>query len=319
MFKNWYFKGNKWEVAKMIMVALCITLIINQISSGIDMIKSNENLPAYVLQQDFDSLTAETEIRGELTHIDGNLYGDDTSQYTEYEEGEIQYYILITESKKIMLIRTNSGSSIDKEIHNLMRGDCQSVSFRGYVRTISDADRSTLNLQLITTNFLKKNGIKGGTQEAMLNYLVDITNEDDKIPQKYITATFVIAGLLFLMIPLLLRKTIKNAYISWAIKKGKIDEKQLLDKNKYVFDNEGMYKSEKNQGNSFYVNTKHNLRDEGALDEVKEELLTHMVAEEDLFYEGGLNDEGNFYVDSTKKVQTLYSDDPDDDNLLKKY
>ena len=59
MFKNWYFKGNKWEVAKMIMVALCITLTINQISSGIDMIKSNENLPAYVLQQDFDSLTGD--------------------------------------------------------------------------------------------------------------------------------------------------------------------------------------------------------------------------------------------------------------------
>ena len=314
MFKNWYFVGNKWEMAKIIMVAVCIILIVNQISAGIQMIKSNENLPELLSQENFDTLTVGTEIRGELTHIDGTMYGNDDSG-----EGEIQYYIMTTSSQKILLIRTLTGTETDKEIRNMMRGDRKSVDFRGFVRQLSYADRSSLNLELIASNYLKKHNIKSGTHDAMLDCIIDITEADSKIPDKYIIFTFVTAGLLVLLIPLLLRKTIKNAYISWAIRKGKIIEEKPLDKKDYIFENDGLYETDTKQGDSFFVNTKHNVRDEGAVDEGNEDLLTHMTAQEDLFYEGGLNDEGNFYIDSSLKNQTLYSKDPNDENYLKKY
>ncbi len=314
MYKYRCFTGNKWEMAKIIMTAVCILLIIYQVSAGIKMIQANEKLPQTVTQEDFDTLDVGTQIRGELTHIDGTLYGD-----LSVDPGCIQYYSIITESQKIMLIRTISGSETDNEIHDMISGDCESVKFRGYVRDLSAADKTSLNLELITTNYLRKHGIDSGTQEAILGHIVDITGQDSQIPQKYITFTFAVAVILVLLIPLLLRKTIKNAYISLAIRKGKISEKILLDKNDYIFDDEGLYKTDKNQNESFYVNTKHNFRNEGTLEEGKEELMTHMVSQEDLFYEGGLNDDGNFYIDSTKKVQTLYNQNPDEDNLLKKY
>lgn len=314
MSKNNVFKTSKWEIAKLIISAVCILLIIYQVSAGIKMIQSNEKLPQTVVQEDFDTLDVGTEIRGELTHIDGTLYGD-----SSIDPGTIQYYSMITESQKIMLIRTISGSETDNEIHNMIRGNCESVKFRGYVRSLSDADKTSLNLELISTNYLQKHGIDSGTQEAILGHIIDITEQDSQIPQKYITFTFAAAVILVLLIPLLLRKTIKNAYTSWAIRKGKISEKILLDKNDYIFDDEGLYNTDENQNESFYVNTKHNFRNEGTLEEGKEELMTHMVSQEELFYEGGLNDEGNFYVDSSKKNQTLYAENPDEDNFLKKY
>ncbi len=314
MLKNMYFRGDKWEITKIIIAILCVILIIDQVSSGIRMINSNNNLPNPVSSEGFDYLTAGTEIRGELNHIEGTLYGD-----AESEQGTIQYYIMVTEAKKILLFRTNSGSTTDKELQSLIKKNIQTVGFRGYVREITDADKTALNLELITSNFLRSHGIKGGTQNAMLGVLVDITDPDDKIPEKYIVLTFVLAGILVLLIPLLLRKTVKNAYISLAIHSGKINDKRLLEKKDYIFDDGGIYNTEKEQNDSFYVNTEHNLRNEGAADECNEELMTHMVSQEDLFYEGGLNDEGNFYVDSTKKNQTPYCENPDEDNYLKKY
>ncbi len=314
MFKNNNFTGSKWEIAKIIMAAVCILLIIDQISAGIKMIQSNENLPQLVSESDFDSLTVGTEIRGELTHIDGEMDGT-----AESDAGDILYYIVITDAKKIIPVRTVSGSKTDKQIRNLQSGGCDSVEFRGYVRALSDADKTSLNLMLISTNFLHKNGIEGGTQKAMLRQLIDITEGTATIPQKYITFTFVTAGLLALLIPLLLRKTIRNARTSWKIRTGKISEKRLLQRDDYIFEDEGLYRPDGDQGESFFVNTEHNIRNEGAIGKVSEDLLTHMVSQGDMFYEGGLNEEGNFYVDSSQKNQTLYSDNPDDDNFLKKY
>ena len=105
MLKNMYFRGDKWEITKIIIAILCVILIIDQVSSGIRMINSNNNLPNPVSSEGFDYLTAGTEIRGELNHIEGTLYGD-----AESEQGTIQYYIMVTEAKKILLFRTNSGS-----------------------------------------------------------------------------------------------------------------------------------------------------------------------------------------------------------------
>jgi hypothetical protein len=44
-----------------------------------------------------------------------------------------------------------------------------------------------------------------------------------------------------------------------------------------------------------------------------------MVSDGELFYEGGLNEEGNFYIDSEKKTITPYGYPDDPDNLIKKY
>ena len=152
----------------------------------------------------------------------------------------------------------------------------------------------------------------------MLGQLIDITAADSTISEKAINATFIGAVLAFLMSLLLLRKTFKNVVISIMLRKHPEREKQLLNRDDYIFENEGLYTGNDEQGSDFFVNTEYNVRNEGDTKEAPDELMTHMVAEGDLFYEGGLNEEGNFYVDSEKDPNKDV-DYYDPDNLTKRY
>lgn len=307
------FRGGRWEIAKIIMAMLCLILMVYQIISGYDMIKTNNNLPPYFTQSQFETLESNQQIRGQVTDVAAEFTGDEATNETD-----LRYYIVLTEHDKIMILRTKSSDAINTEILKLREGEIDSFEFRGYVRPLTERNTAALNIYLVSTAFLKKRGISGGTHDAMLGQLIDITAADSTISEKAINATFIGAVLAFLMSLLLLRKTFKNVVISIMLRKHPEREKQLLNRDDYIFENEGLYTGNDEQGSDFFVNTEYNVRNEGDTKEAPDELMTHMVAEGDLFYEGGLNEEGNFYVDSEKDPNKDV-DYYDPDNLTKRY
>lgn len=323
------FRGGAWEKFKIIMAIFCLIVMVLQIKSGIDMINENNNLPPLVTN--YDSVSAGQSIRGEITHFEAVI---DTSKETEIAGGAgkidfgqsagasiepVKMYIYITDAKQILVFRTTGKSSIDSQLSQLSSKQIDSVQFRGYVREMKTNSVSILNTYLLYTNFIKNHNLEGGTQDTMMRLEVDITAPDSKISDKAIIATFVGAVLMFLLALLFLKKIIKNAYISIYLSKHPEEGKRLLSRNGVIFEDEGLYQGSEKTNGEFFVNTEHNVRGEGSFDEQPEELMTHMVADGDFFYEGGLNEEGNFYIDSETKTVTRYGDPDDPDNMLKKY
>ncbi len=320
------FAGGAWEKAKFIMALLCLIIMVIQVKSGIDMINANNNLPPLVT--DFDSVSAGQSIRGVITHFEGMI---DTQKEMEVANGagkldlsqsgnieEVNMYVYVTESKHILIFRTKKDTPISSQLSELNSQKRDSVQFRGYVREMKDNTHTILNTYLIYNNFMKKNDIPGSMQAAITGLEVDITTPDDKISDKAITATFIGAVLMLLLALLLLRKSFKDMVETLYFRKHPEKEKRLLSRDGVIFENEGMYKGAEDTKGEFFVNTEHNIRGEGNLSKEPEDLMTHMISEEELFYQGGLNEEGNFYVDSENKTVTGYGD-PDEDNMLKKY
>ncbi len=309
------FSTSIWEKIKVVIAALCFILMIIQIKSGIDMIKANNDLPPLVTFEELDHLKEGDKVRVELTKIDGSYVGDTVLGNAPPPN----YYFVITKNQKILVLRSIPDTKIDAQISELMSKKAESVRFKGTVKKMTDNNVSFLNIELISGNVLRKNEIKGGTQDAMLRQQIDIISEDYQIDNKYIVATFVGAVLMFILVVLALRKSIKNMVVSFMIHTGHAEEKQLLKKEDYLFENDGTYNGSEETNGEFFVNTGHNLRNEGSIEQVSADLMTHMVSDGDMFYEGGVNEEGNFYVDSENKAGTLYGDPNDPDNMIKKY
>lgn len=326
------FNGGKWEKVKIIIAFICLAMMVWQIVAGMKMIAANNAHPSYVT--DFDSIEAGKSIFGEITHVDGSI---DLSRYTgvsEFDandsnmaidaqtdniETDVKYYLYITNTEKLLVFRVKDNTPIGDEMYKLSKKEIESVRFRGYVRKMKDVSRSIVATYLNTNNFLRNHNIHTGTQETIMGLEVDITAADDKIPDKQIIFTFVGAVLMFLLFIVAIKKMVKDAYVSLYYRRHPELEIHKLKRSDYLFEDDGIYTGSENTDGEFFVNTEHNMRDEGKSEEQPEELMTHMVSDGELFYEGGLNEEGNFYIDSEKKTITPYGYPDDPDNLIKKY
>ena len=310
------FQTSLWEKAKLITALICIAFLVYQVWMGVWMMNTNNNLPPEVKHDNFDNISTGTEITGTLTHCDGWF---ESAIMDDKTHEMLICYPVITNSGHLILFRAPAGSSFSNSMQKLFKEQIESVSYRGKVKGMSSEMILTFKNYMKTHFILEKNNLSDKSSDAILGTLVDATDVDGGFSDQEIFVTFAGASLLVLVIVLLLRKTMVNAIYAIKVGKGEIDNSVYLDKKDYIFENEGFYNGEPENG-EFFVNTDHNVRNEGSTDEeAPEELMTHMVSQGNFFYDGGTNEEGNFYVDSENKTVTPYAKPGDTDNFIKRY
>ena len=312
MFKS-NFSTSIWEKAKLVTALICIILMIYQLVMGFKMMDTNNKKPPAVTGDRFDSLTAGSEISGTITHVEGWFVPQELEGGTQ-----ITCFVVLSDTNHIMLFRTPSTSAIHSSLISLYEKKTDSVSYRGMVKNVSADIKSRLSIYMSSQRLKAKYNIKMDDYEAILGVLVDVTDANAGFSDKEIIVTFIGAALMVVAVVLLLRKTFMNAVVSFKTNNQDIDRNKLLKHDDYIFENEGFYNGELQNG-EFFVNTDHNVRNEGKFEEEPEDLMTHMVSQGNFFYDGGTNEEGNFYIDSEKKVVTPYAKNGDTDNFLKKY
>ncbi len=309
------FQGTRMEIFRIVMAVICLLVMFGQIKSGMDMIAANNNLPPMV--DSFENLENDSLITGVLTRIDGEYIGD--SAISNSQEVQLRYLFVVTENDHILVLRVMPQSEIDQQINRLRRGLVDKIVFKGKVSHMTDTNIGALNMYLMSSNYLRRNEIKSGTQRAMLRQQIDITTVTDTFSDKAITFTFIGAVLMFLLSLVFLRKLFKNLWYNYLVKKGLIEETHLLDKKDYTFENEGLYTGADENNGEFFVNTEHNVRNEGTFEQQDNNMMTHFTAAGDFFYEGGVNEEGNFYVDENTQTQTVNGVSDDPNSFVKRY
>ncbi|MBQ8135598.1 MAG: hypothetical protein IJ192_14570 [Clostridia bacterium] len=358
MFKG-SFAGDRWEFAKVIMAAICLAAMVGQIIAGFKMINSNEEERVQATSANYETLQPGINVDGEITEL---FYSFPIEMQSGGSDEELMAYIVKSDTGKLMLLRAPVESNIAWQLTEFQEGKTDSVAFRGNVKTMGEMYYNAIVFDLRMDKLQKKIAIDGKVDEVLLHNMIDITVATTRITKRVIVLTFVGAGLMLIIALLILRKTFKNAVDSVKSAKGKYQVNYKVTLDDLTFENEGMYEGNEQYGEGFFVNTEHNIRNEGAMEkrkkpikvssvtrttedgETEEQVFSNTVngTDEDgveyvdmsdlptvyedaavnrtaddqpLFYTGEVNEEGNFYVDSTRKSSSTF----DSDGFLKKY
>lgn len=250
--------ADKVLIARVIIAFVCLLACGYQIYAGFRLIASNTVAPREITYQDFADLTVGEEVSGTIDNIVMEYVGDSVLNGVA-----VTYYISKTEDGRLMSYRVESGSYMDSLLKNLSRGGEGPVTYRGAVHPMNDTTRGFLNMQLIAENVLQNNGIKGGTQHAMIPYIIDVVPTSAKIDDRYVVFTFIGAGLMLLLAFLVMRKPLKNLRESMRSRSGKYRPEFKVTQDDLVFENEGYYEGLKDGETEFFVNTEYNIRGEG--------------------------------------------------------
>ena len=346
-------------MAKVIMAALCLVLMVGQIVAGCKMINSNEEERIQATSANYETLQPGTNVDGEITEL---FYSFPIEMQSGGSDEELIAYIVKSDTGKLMLLRVPVDSEISWELADFKEGKKDCVAYRGNVKTMGDAYYNAIAYILRADKLGKKIVVDGKINDLLLHNMIDITVATTRITQRVIVLTFVGAGLMLIIALLILRKTFKNAVDSVMSAKGKYNVNYKVTLDDITFENEGVYEGNEQYGDGFFVNTEYNIRNEGAMTkrkkpikvssvtrtteegETEEQIFSNTVHTTDsdgteyvdmsdlptvyedaavnrtaddqpLFYTGEVNEEGNFYVDSTRKSSSTF----DSDGFLKKY
>lgn len=209
--------GGKWSIAKIIMAILSFIWFIYMLCAAANMINANDTFGREITSADYSNLNIGENVCGTLNDIIMEYQGD-----SSIDDISVSYYLVKSDDDKLITFRTVTDSKCDKNMKKLLSGETDEVLFRGYVKEMKDANQCYLNFQRIADNTLNKNNIDGNWSDILIKQVVDITEYNNKISNKMITATFAGAAIMLIITVLLLRKFVKNAIYSIYEAKGKI-------------------------------------------------------------------------------------------------
>ena len=294
---------------RLFVILILVVLLVVQLRTIPEMIMANEP-PKFVNDSYFDTIQPGEEISGKVTHIVGHFDAD----YTDIDQ-QINNYVVLTPANKVILFRAMENTKTDKEMQKLMKGEVDSVSYRGRAAVIHPTRKPVLQVYLLSN---LGNGDLAGIKISdvdVRNIEIDMIEPESKIPEKYIIFTVVGAVLLLILLVWLLIKPINNFIYNVLVYKGKIKPELKITKADLTVDCEGEYKDGASDG-YFYVNTDYDENKDRQNPEDKaektEEDGTSENAEgeeyiptgpmraydEDFFYTKGADDDGNFFVNS---------------------
>ncbi len=313
------YKKVRAQKTRTVLALIMFFLAITQFVWGINMIYLNTEVRGTKISaEDFDSLTVGTEVFGTVTNVVACYQSATGGMSTD---SIVNCYVSVTRNDNMLLFRAMQGTKVDEELQQLMEHQRTSVDFMGKVNNISFNEDNDMSVWLAADRVRLKNHIKG----KKLDYTVDVLSADFQYPPKIIALTFAGGVIVLVWGCFLIRKIINNMLYTLGVKRGKLDPNIQVKKEDLIFENEGLYTSEGMKADDyFYVNTEHNVRNEGDIgtetnseDGIGNTLRVNGV--EKIYYESGVNDEDNFYVDS-KAIPgyTLKNDDDDDDPYVRK-
>lgn len=311
------------ERIRLICAALTFILLIMQIVAAYKMMSFNGGEGLKKLNgTDYFDMTIGEEVCGTAENIVYEL--DD-------EEENLAYYLMRVDDK-LVILRTSINTATDKSIKSVMYGNTKSFEYRGIVHKITDNEMAGLKLNLIVGNQMKKWGMTGKIADHLvMTEKIDITSYNTTISPELIG--FTIAGIPIVLVLTILfaRKPVKNLIYAYSVKSGRIKRNNAFTKDDAIFEKEGLYEKG-DTGENFYVNTEYDVwtkNDYGIPDEHLHGFKFKVFgqeceyvsptsdtpetkSDEEGFYTGGLNLDGNFYVETDMDKK----DDDDSDKYL---
>ena len=332
MKKEMHYQPQKFQTLKTILALIAAVLMVVEIVAGIQMLVYMSPNYKSIGPADYETLQSGDLVKGILSPEDIIMYYEDDQS----SQNTVLIGVLLSEHRKMMVITAvNDGRSNSySEIKKLLSGEIRSYAYKGRVEVLYN-----VTLQILETNLLLKNMYKtqGLSNSDFIGLLINTGDIDTAYGTKVVIASFMGAAFMAVLIFFLMRKTIHNIHYGILVQKGILEPDLKVRKEDLVLENTDLYQGQSADADSFYVNTDYDLQQNAANDasaqsysfskpsapaiesgdedgSADSEPAPMRYHEETAFYQSGLNEEGNFYVDKGEP-----SSDDDSTEHYKKY
>ena len=272
-----------WDKVKLFIGITCILLVWVQLSAASKMISENNTEVKMITPQEYVGLQFGQEVAAEVKKEDiiMNFVGS---------SGTMSYYLVKVSDDHAVIMRPLAGSDCDGAMREMLMGKRDSIVYKGRVNIVPEPDMAELNLTILSGDELYKKGMSRHVDDVILKYSIDIELYDAKAHTKYIIATIVGAVVMLAAAVWAFWKPFKKLGYRYAVMLGKV-ELDLIKKEDLPVE-QGWFTGEE---------------DKIDIDSLPDRPIDENFEKVD-FYESGVNQEGNFYVE-TKDGSELPSDE----------
>ncbi len=279
-----------WDKVKLFIGITCILLVWVQLSAASKMISENNTEVKMITPQEYVGLQFGQEVAAEVKKEDiiMNFVGS---------SGTMSYYLVKTDDDHAVIMRPLWGGECDSAMREMLQGKRDSIVYKGRINIVPETDMAELNLTILSGDELYKKGMSRHVDDVILKYSIDIELYDAKAHTKYIIATIVGAVVMLAAAVWAFWKPFKKLGYRYAVMLGKV-ELDLIKKEDLPVE-QGWFTGEE---------------DKIDIDSLPDRPIDENFEKVD-FYESGVNQEGNFYVE-TKDGSEL---PPDEDGFVHKH
>lgn len=314
-------KERKYQPQKLVklknfIAIVAAVLLIMMVVMIIKLLSFQEKEYKNITTADFAQLQSGELVKGIIDRNDVVVsYPDVTADNKEV----ICLGVLSADRKLIVFSAVNDNGGVTfSEMKRMISGEVSSVSFKGTVGFHTDSFRSTLGTIMFTENTYRNAGI---SEQDVMDLMIKTTDLDSDYYVQKMIGLLIGVALMLLLIWYLLRKSVNNIIYGLMVQKGLIQPELKVRKEDLVIDNTVDYYEGSDQNDSFYVNTDYNVHhslndpvhnDKPVTSETApdspasyEENIVHSTDSTD-FYQGGINEEGNFFVNTDTESDSRF-------------
>ena len=333
LFMNVKYKKQKFVRVKVIVAIICALLIIAQIIVTNDMINRMNSEYKKITVDQLADVKPNDSVKFTLSRSDTILF-----YLAKLETGPLMNSVLVrTSDDKLIVVEALDASAPQafSRLEEMMDTPTLSFEFQGSAAGFVDQINIPLQLNLVAHNTYKEYGL---TDEGLTHMYIRLS--DPNIIDYYLYA-FAGVGVgisLFIAMVALLWKSVNNFIYGIMVQKGYIQPELKVTKDDLMFENEGIYDGKgAYDTDSFYVETEYNVRGEGEteltlqrkqVDRVELDFEGNLIRpvrkerSEDQnieFYQSGVSEDGNFFINENTVPLSSDTDDDDDENKRLRY
>ena len=262
-----------WDKTKLVIGVVCLLFVWVQLSAASKMITENNTEVRMITPQEYVGLNFGDEVAAEVKKEDMLIRFIGSSD-------TMSYYLVRVSDDHAVIMRPLLGSACDGAMGEMLHGKRDSITYKGRVNIVPETDMAELNLVILSGDELYKRGMSRHVNDVILKYSIDITLYDAMAHTKYIIATIVGAIVMLAAAVWAFWKPFKKLGYRYAVMFGKVEldliKKEDLPVEQGWFTGDG---------------------DKVDIDSLPDRPIDENFEKVD-FYESGVNQEGNFYVET---------------------
>lgn len=327
------YRKQKLMKLKFILALLLVIVLCFQIYFIVTLVKYNTRDYRDVSVDEYGTLSPGDEIRSSVSKEQVMFFFS-----TSEKDGEKRNIAVSDINGRIFVLSAKQSeiSGNFENIKEIAEGNIDSFSFKGKAEVISGGKKNIV-INAIGNKRIAPDRII--LQSDITDMGVFLNDSSDSQETSLMISSVIGVGMTVALIILLLWKSVNNFIYGYLVSRGKIEPELKIRKEDIIIQNDKNYSGSDNDSDSFYVNTEHEIPDanggsaaentdgsgnyhftkrmrdnvNGSMNYERNEPTFSDGSPID-FYSGGVNDDGNFYVDesNTKNVDS-------EGNEIKKY
>lgn len=338
------YRKQRFVKLKVIMVLILALILAAQIWFVVTLIQYSTKDYRSVTPDDFISLTEGEEVKGIISRSQVIAYFENTYNGSK-REGDVTLSEIpsvrtrnIVVSDKVgniflMYAKLGELSGNYDDLGKLMDGSIGSLSYKGKVTGFFGISREDVLSEINNADKTRKYKL-----EKIIENAIELNEANETQDVSYLITSIIGALMIFALIVFLLWKSVNNFIYGCLVNSGKIEPELKIRREDLIIQNDVNYAGSDNDSDSFYVNTEEkdqtSENTETNSDPVSSEYhFTKRMRENENnnisyerkeptfsdgspidFYSGGVNEDGNFYVDKSNAPSV-----DSDGEELKKY